>query len=140
VQVDTPYIWLGPGWYPWLEFGPDHPHATMTAIRERVVNELGGRFEEYHPNDPEEGTEYAHIFIGKAMMMVASKGGIVPRIGADWRYIPILLRIADLYGAKRRGWRWPLYPLWYRLVGRRREAAPVLPRDRRGTMPPRRGW
>ena len=89
MPTKAPYIWLGPGWYPWLEFGPDNPDATVAAIRERVVSELGGRFEEYHPNDPVEGTQYYSIFVGKTWLLLDSKDGRVPRIGADWRDIPL---------------------------------------------------
>jgi len=114
VQTPAAYIWLRPGWYPWLEFGLDNPDATVTAIRERVESELGGRFEKYYPNDPEEGTEYYSIFLGKTWLLLDSKNGRVAGFGADWRDIPLMLRIAALYGAERRGWRWLLYRLWQR--------------------------
>ena len=129
MPVATPYIWLGPGWYPRLEFGPDNPDATVTALRERVVYQLGWRFEEYHPNDPEEGTDYYAIFAGKSWMLLDSKGGRVAGFGADWRDIPHLLRIADLYGAERRGWRWPLYWLWQRFGGSSQDAEPDAAAD-----------
>lgn len=83
--------------------------------------ELGWRFEDYHPNDPEEGADYHIIFAGNSCLSILdSKGGRLARIGVDWRDTPLLLRLADLYGAERRGWRWPQYWLWYHLGGKRR--------------------
>src|SRR5262245_33909902 len=127
VQTPTPYVWIGRGRFAWLVFGPDNPHATRTVITERVTSELGARVEDYDPNDPEDGTEYAHIFVGnKIMLGLESKNGIVARIGADANgpCMPFLLRLAALYGAEGRGWRWRLYRLWQRLIGRRQDAEP----------------
>lgn len=117
MPAKPPYIRLRQGWYPWLEFGPDNPDATVTVIRERVVSELGARFEEYHPNDPEEGVVTYSIFVGKTWILLDSKDGRVAGFGADWRDIPLMLKIAAMYGAERRGWRWPLYWLWKRFGG-----------------------
>jgi hypothetical protein len=124
VPAIRPYVWFDPGWFAWLEFGPGNPDATVTAIGKRVVSELGGRFEEYHPNDPNEGTEYYLIFVGKMRLGLTSKNGIVDRIGSYGLDIPLLLRVAELYGAERRGWRWPLYWVRQRLFGSRQDAAP----------------
>jgi hypothetical protein len=130
VQPPTSYVWLDAGWFAWLEFGSDNPHATRTAIAKRVTTELGWRVEDYYPNDPEEGTEYADIFVGNELMLgLTSKSGIVSRIGSDGPRIPFLLRIAALYGAECRGWRWRLFRLWKRLIGRRQDAEPTAAPD-----------
>jgi hypothetical protein len=42
VQSTAPYVWLGKGWYAWLEFGPDNRHASFAAIGERVEHSMGG--------------------------------------------------------------------------------------------------
>jgi hypothetical protein len=122
LAVSTPEIWLELGWYPSLKLDPENPDVTVSALRERVVSTLGWRFEEYHPNDPNEGTRYYSIFPPKSWMVLTIKKGEVASVGADWRDIPLLLRIADLYGAKRRGWRWPLYWLRYGLGGKRQSS------------------
>jgi hypothetical protein len=124
LQAPTPFIGLAPRWA-WLEFAPDDPRATVAAIRERLAAELGGRVDAYHPNDPEEGTEYASIFIGKAFLGLARKEGISTRISADSRDVPVLLRIGALYGAERRGWRWVLYRLWPRMFLQPQAAQPT---------------
>jgi hypothetical protein len=123
LEPKPPHVWLDP-WCAWLEFAPDDPRATVVAIRERVLSELGGKVEPYLPNDPEEGMEYATIFVGKVFMMMARKEGITT-ISADSRDIPHLLRIGALYGAERRGWRWLLYRLWPRMFLRSQEAQPT---------------
>jgi hypothetical protein len=62
VAVATaPYIWLGPGWYAWLEFGPDNRHATFAAIGERAARDLGGAVAEVLPNPDDAGKEYAEV-------------------------------------------------------------------------------
>jgi len=119
MPATAPYIWLGPRWYAWLEFGPDNRHATFVAIGERVAAELGGRFEEYLPNPADDGKEYAKIVVGEACLLMMRKDGIGAALGAECRDLPLLLRIAALYGAECRGWRWPLYRFWQRVVGRR---------------------
>jgi hypothetical protein len=126
VQATRPYISLGRGWFARLEFGPDHPGATIAAIGQRLVAELGARFDAYHPNDPEEGAEYAMTFLDRMALMVVQQNGVVAGIGADRHSLPFLLRIGELYGAERRGWRWPLYWLWLRMA-----RSPKTPRKAR---------
>jgi hypothetical protein len=36
---------------------------------------------------------------------------------AEYPHVPLLLRVAENFGAECRGWRWPLYRLWRRIVG-----------------------
>jgi hypothetical protein len=97
------------------------------------VSELGGRFEEYHPNDPVERMEYYSILVGKTRLLLDSKDGRVARIGADWRDIPLMLRIVALCGAERCGWRWLLYWLWQRFCGSSQAAEPG-PAHEQGSM------
>jgi len=124
MRAPVPYIWLGPRWYAWLEFGPDNRHATFMAIGKRVAVELGGTFEEYLPNPSDDGKEYAKVVVGGAFLLLMRRTGIGPALGAECHDLPLLLRIALLYGAEYRGWRWPLYRLWQRVVARRPDAEP----------------
>ena len=113
----TPYFWLGPGWSAWLEFGPDNRHATFMAIGRRIASELGGRLEEYLPNPSDDGKEYAKIIVGDACLLLMRKAHLGIALHAEYRDLPLLLRIAPHYGAACRGWRWPLYWIWRRVVG-----------------------
>ena len=115
----APYIWLGPGWYGWLEFGPDTRHATFAAIGERVAVELGGTVAEVLPNADDEGKEYAEVVVGAARLLLMRKDGLGIALGAAYPDLPLLLRIAAGVRAEDRGWRWPLYRLWRRVVGSR---------------------
>jgi hypothetical protein len=114
-----PYVWLGPSWYAWLEFGSDNRHATFLAIGERVAAELGGKFQEHMPDDGDVGKEYAYIVVAGSSMMLMRKDGFGVALGAERRELPLLLRVAALYGAEFRGWRWPIYRIWQRLFGGR---------------------
>ncbi len=120
MSTTTPYIWLGPGWYAWLEFGPDNRHATFAAVREQVARELGGTVAEVLPNPADEGKEYAEIVVGEARLLLMRKPGLGIGLGAAYQDLPLLLRIAAKMQAEYRGWRWPLYRIWQRLVGNRR--------------------
>ena len=124
MRIAMPYIWLGPRWYAWLEFGPDSRHATFMAIGKRVAAELGGTFEEYLPNPSDDGKEYAKVVVGGTCLLLMRRAGMGSALGAECRDVPLLLRVALLYGAKRRGWRWPLYRLWRRVAGRRSMCQP----------------
>lgn len=119
MQATTPYVWLGPGWHAWLEFGPDNCHATFVAIGERVARELGGTVVETLPNPSDEGKEYAEVVAGKARLLLMRKKPFGVALGAEYQDVPLLLRIAAMFQAERRGWRWPLYRLWQQIVGRK---------------------
>jgi hypothetical protein len=119
MQTTRPYIWLGPRWYAWLEFGSDNRHTTFIALGERVAAELGGTLDVYFPNSADEGKEYAQIVVGSATLLLMRKSGLGAALGAAYRDLPLLLRIASRYDAQFRGWRWPLYRLWQRVVRRR---------------------
>lgn len=113
----TPYIWLGPGWYAWLELGPDFRHATFTAIAERVTQEFGGSISEVLPNPADDGKEYAELQIGTARLLLMRKPELGIGLGAAYADVPLLLQIGATFHAQRRGWRWPFY--WLRqLAGR----------------------
>ena len=116
----TPYVWLGPRWYGWLEFGPDHRHATFTAIGERVAKELGGKVVDILSNPDDDGKEYAQVMVGPARLLLMRKDGLGAALGAAYPDLPLLLQIATLVGAEYRGWRWTLYRVWRRFVGIRR--------------------
>lgn len=117
MPATAPYLWLGPRWYAWLEFGLDNRHATFTAIGERVASELGGRLEEYLPNPADGGKEYAKVVVDGACLLLMRKDGVGVALGGEYRDLPRLLKVAALYGARRRGWRWPLCRLWQRVAG-----------------------
>lgn len=116
----APFVWLGPRWHGWLEFGPDNHRETFLSIGERAAALLGGRLEEILPNASDDGKEYAKIVVGDANLLLMRKAGLGAALGAERRHVPLLLRVADLYGAERRGWRWPLYRLWRRIAGNSR--------------------
>jgi hypothetical protein len=118
VQSSVPCIYLGPGWYGWLEFGPDNRHATFAAIGDRVACELGGTVQALMPNRENEGKEYADIVVGNSRLLLMRKTGIGIALGAACPDLPLLLQIAALFQAECRGWRWPLYRLWRRATGR----------------------
>jgi len=119
VPATAPYIWLGPGWYAWLMFGPDNRHATFMAIGERVAHELGGAVADLLPNPSDVGKEYAEIVVGEARFLLMRKDPLGISLGVGYPHVPLLLRIAVGFGAECRGWRWPLYRLWRRVVGSR---------------------
>lgn len=112
----TPYIWLGPRWYAWLEFGPDNRHATFAAIGERAARDLGGTVAEVLPNTHDEGKEYAEIVVGASRLLLMRKEGLGVALGAAYADLPLLLRIAASVQAEYRGWRWALYWVWRRIA------------------------
>jgi hypothetical protein len=90
------------------------------AIGERVASEVGGRLEEYLPNPSDDGKEYAKIVVGGTCLLLMRKARIGTALGARYRDLPLLLRIASLYGAEYRGWRWLLYRLCKHIVRSRK--------------------
>jgi len=132
VPATAPYIWLGPGWYAWLEFGPDHRHDTFDAIGERVAHALGGTLAEVLPNPADAGKEYAEVVVGEARLLLMRKAGLGIALGAAYPDLPLLLRIAANVRADFRGWRWPLYRLWRRAIGMSHVAEPGAAPDRPG--------
>jgi hypothetical protein len=118
LKEEAPYVWLGPRWYAWLEFGPDCRRETFAAIGRRVSGALGGSVAEVLPNPRDDGKEYAEVQVGPARLLLMRKPGLGIGLGACYADVPLLLRVAVLYQAECRGWRWPLYRLWRRLSGR----------------------
>src|SRR5262245_13558133 len=89
LEATTPYIWLGPRWHAWLEFGPDNRHATFMVIGEWVASELGGRLDEYLPDPSDDGKEYAKIMVGEACLLLMRKAGFGSALGAEYRDLPL---------------------------------------------------
>jgi hypothetical protein len=118
LEATAPYVWLGARWDAWLEFGTDYRHDTFVAITQRVCDGFGGSFSEVLPNSCDNSKEYAEVQIGPARLLLVRKPGLGIGLGASCADVPLLLRIAALYRAECRGWRWPLYRLWQRLSGR----------------------
>ena len=120
MKTTAPYVWLGPRWYAWLEFGPDGRHDAFTAIARRSSDEFGGSISKVGPNSQDDGKEYAEVQVGAARLLLMRKPGLGIGLGAsDYPDVPLLLRpVAALYRAECRGWRWPVYQLWQRLSGR----------------------
>lgn len=118
LEATAPYIWLGPRWYAWLEFGPDFRHDTFMSIARRLSDEIGASVSEVLPNPHDDEKEYAELQIGSARLLLMRKRNLGIGLGASYPDVPLLLRIASLYGAECRGWRWPLYRLWQRFFGR----------------------
>jgi hypothetical protein len=127
MNVSTPYVWLGPRWYAWLEFGPDNRHSTFSEIAARVARELRGTVDEVLPNPADDGKEYAEIVVGESRLLLMRQAGLGAALGAAYPDVPFVLRVAALFGAERRGWRWPLYWLW-RSVGAHHVESRARPR------------
>lgn len=68
------------------------------------------------PNPADEGKEYAEIVVAEARLLLMRKTGLGIALGAAYPDLPLLLRIAAIFQAERRGWRWPLYWLWRGMV------------------------
>ena len=121
----SPHVWLVPRWYAWLEFGPDSQHATFIAIGDRVAQDLGGRLVEVLPNSNDEGKEYAEIVVGEARLLLMRKERHSIALGTSCRDLPLLLQLAASVQAEYRGWRWPIYRLWRRVMPGRPKVKPA---------------
>jgi len=113
----APYLWLGPRWYAWLEFGPDGRRATFLEIARRVCNAVGGSAVETLPSSRDEDKEYWQLQVGLARLLLMRKPPLGVGLGAALPDLPLLLRIGAMFGAECRGWRWPFYRLWRWLGG-----------------------
>jgi hypothetical protein len=119
-----PYIWLGPRWDAWLEFGPDNTRAAFERVAHRLQSEFGATVVEALPNPAEDAKEYLWVQVGQARLLLMRQVGCGVGLSAAYPDLPLLLRIGAAFGASPRGWRWPLYHLWRRFAGRRRRAEP----------------
>jgi hypothetical protein len=114
-QSSTPHVWLGPHGYAWLEFGLDSRHAIFQEIAAKICREYHATLVEVLPNEDDDGKEYAELRIGAARLLLMRKSGLGIGLGAERSDVPLLLRIAAVYNAPCRGWRWPFYRLRRRL-------------------------
>jgi hypothetical protein len=121
-EASAPYIWLGPRWGAWLEFGADHSHAAFQRVADWLQAELGAVVVEALPSQDDDAKEYLWMQVGQARLLLMRKVGCGVGLGAERPDIPLLLRIGTAFGARCRGWRWPLYRLWQRLFGGARPA------------------
>lgn len=131
-MAETPYIWLGPRWYAWLEFGPGGAHAAFERLADRLCGEFGGVRTESLPNPGVQGKEYLYLRFGTSELLLMRRDGSVG-LGACYPSVPLVLRIGAAFGAVRRGWRWPLYRAWRWRIGGRPDAYQGTAPDR-GTM------
>ena len=113
----SPYIWLGPGWHAWLEFGPDHSPEAFRRVADGLRIEFGAVVLEAMPNPAVDGKEYLWLQVGGARLLLMRKLGCGVGLNAEYPDVPLLLRIGAAFGVECRGWRWPLYRLWRRLFG-----------------------
>jgi hypothetical protein len=121
-ETSAPYIWLGPRWHAWLEFGRDHSHGAFQRVADRLQSEFGAVVVEALPSLADDAKEYLWMQVGRARLLLMRKVGCGVGLSAEYPDIPLLLRIGEGFGARCRGWRWPLYRLWQRLFGRARWA------------------
>ena len=119
-DATLPYIWLGPAWNAWLEFGPDNSRAVFERVAQRLQNEFGAAIVEAMPNPAEDGKEYLWLQVGAARLLLMRKAGCGVGLSAAYPDLPLLLRIGTTFGATLKGWRWPFYHLWRRLIGQAR--------------------
>lgn len=115
--ASTPYIWLGPRWSAWLEFGPDNSREVFQRVADRFRDEIGAVVVDSLPAPVEDAKEYSWMQVGQARLLLMRKVGCGVGLSADYADIPLLLHIGAVFGAQCRGWRWPLYRLWRRLFG-----------------------
>ena len=130
-MAEAPYIWLGPRWYAWLEFGPGWSHAAFERLADRLCGEFGGVRAEALPNPADEGKEYLYLRFGRFELLLMRRDGWTG-LGAFYPDVPHVLRIGEAFGATRRGWRWPLYRAWRWAVRVRSDAEPGAAADGRG--------
>jgi hypothetical protein len=116
-EAPAAYVWLGPRWGAWLEFGPDGSHAAFRRLAARLRDEFGAVAVEALPNPADDGKEYLWLQVGGARLLLMRNGWGGVGLGANYPDVPQLLRIAAAFGAPLRGWRWPLYRLWRRVRG-----------------------
>jgi hypothetical protein len=116
-MTTSPYVWLGPRWSAWLEFGPDHTSAAFQQVADRLRDEFGAVETEALPNPTDIGKEYQWLQVGSARLLLMRNDRCGVGLNAAYPDVPLLLRIGTAFGACRRGWRWPLYQLWRGLVG-----------------------
>jgi hypothetical protein len=119
----NPYVWLGPRWYAWLEFGPGGSHAAFERLADRLCTEFGGVRAEALPSPAEAGKEYLYLRFGPSELLLMRRDEWIG-LGAFYPDLPHVLRIGAAFGAVRRGWRWPLYRAWRWLVVARPDAEP----------------
>jgi hypothetical protein len=118
-NATAPYIWLGPRWYAWLEFGPGGSHAAFERLAGRLCGEFGGVRAESLPNPAAVGKEYLYLRFGPSELLLMRRDEWTA-LGAFYPDVPLVLRIGAAFGAVRRGWRWPMYRAWGRLAGHRK--------------------
>jgi hypothetical protein len=131
VTATYPHVWLGPQWYAWLEFGPGGSHAAFEALAGRLRVEFGAIDAESVTNLNEDGKEYLYLQFGQSQLLLMRRADQIG-LGASYPDLPRLVSIGAAFGAVRRGWRWPLYDVWHRLMGRRGHAKPAAAPDRSG--------
>jgi hypothetical protein len=115
-DATAPYIWLGPRWYAWLEFGPGGSHAAFECLADRLCNEFGGVRAESLANPADAGKEYLYLQFAASELLLMRLDQCTA-LGAFYPDVPLVLRVGAAFGAVRRGWRWPLYRLWRALFG-----------------------
>jgi hypothetical protein len=100
-----------------LEFGSGG-HAAFVRVADQLRTEFGAVVVDDLSNPDERGKEYLWLQVGPSRLLLMRREESVA-LGSFYPDVPQVVRVGAAFGARRRGWRWPLYDMWGWLVGHR---------------------
>src|SRR5688572_2200569 len=108
--MSVPYLWMGPRWGAWLEFGSSCDHEEFLSIADKVCRDFDGVVTE-RMGSGDDDKEYWWIDVAGANLLLMYKHQLGSGLSAEQQDIKLLETIGQSYGAYYKGWRWPLYRL-----------------------------